>query len=104
MHAQTIGIAPRTSGRELNVKKSALGGVVIGLGGIAVGLYLDGGRLIQLVQPTAALIVFGGTLGAVIVQFPFHVLVQAVQYLKGVFLGEDDPSPQLIEDLTRYAL
>lgn len=86
------------------MKKSALGGVIIAIGGVAAGLYLDGGRPIQLLQPTAALIVFGGTLGAVIVQFPFHVLVQAIQYLKGVFLGEDDPSPQLIEDLTRYAL
>ncbi len=50
--------------------KSTLGGIGVAVGGIAVGLYLDGGQVAQLLQPTAALIVFGGTLGAVMVQFP----------------------------------
>lgn len=86
------------------MKRSALGGLFLAFMGIAVGLYLDGGKLSQLVQPTAALIVFGGTLGAVIVQFPFSVLLQATGYLKSVFFGEPDPTPELIEDLLRYAM
>jgi chemotaxis protein MotA len=52
------------------VNKGTLGGICIALLGIALGLYLDGGKLGQVLQPTAALIVFGGTLGAVMVQFP----------------------------------
>jgi chemotaxis protein MotA len=71
--------------------------------GIAIGLYLDGGKFGQMLQPTAALIVFGGTLGAVMVQFPFSVVMQAVRQLKGVFVHIPDPGPQLIEDLKRYA-
>ena len=31
---------------------------------------LDGGRLAQVIQPSAALIVLGGTIGAVMVQYP----------------------------------
>jgi chemotaxis protein MotA len=89
---------------ELNVDKSTLGGIGLAVAGISVGLYLDGGKLGQLLQPTAALIVFGGTLGAVMVQFPFSIVKQAAAQLKGVFLGSKDPAAQLIEDLTSYAV
>jgi chemotaxis protein MotA len=85
------------------VDKSTLGGVGLAVAGIAMGLYLDGGKVGQLLQPTAAMVVFGGTLGAVLVQFPFAVVRRAVAQLKTVFLGEKDPATQLIGDLTRYA-
>jgi chemotaxis protein MotA len=86
------------------VDKSTLGGIGVAVGGIAVGLYLDGGQVAQLLQPTAALIVFGGTLGAVMVQFPFAVVKQAFGQLLSVFIGRKDPSQQLIGDLTNYAV
>jgi len=86
------------------VNRSTLSGIGIALTGIAVGLYLDGGKVGQMLQPTAALIVFGGTLGAVLVQFPFSVVVQAAQQLKNVFIHSEDPASRLIEDLTRYAV
>jgi len=78
------------------VDKSTLGGIGLAVAGISVGLYLDGGKVGQLLQPTAALIVFGGTLGAVMVQFPLSVVKQAVGQLKSVFMGWKDPAPQLI--------
>jgi chemotaxis protein MotA len=90
--------------KELTVDKSTLGGISLAVAGIAVGLYLDGGKVGQLLQPTAALIVFGGTLGAVMVQFPFSVVKQAVGQLKAVFIGRKDPAAQLIEDLTSYSV
>jgi chemotaxis protein MotA len=86
------------------VNKSTLGGIGLAVAGISVGLYLDGGKVAQLLQPTAALIVFGGTLGAVMVQFPFSVVKQAVGQLKAVFIGRKDPAAQLIEDLTGYSV
>jgi chemotaxis protein MotA len=86
------------------VDKGTLGGIGLAVAGISVGLFLDGGKVGQLLQPTAALIVFGGTLGAVLVQFPFSVVKQAVGQLKAVFIGGKDPAPQLIEDLTSYAV
>jgi chemotaxis protein MotA len=86
------------------VDKSTVGGIGIAVAGIAVGLYLDGGQVAQLLQPTAALIVFGGTFGAVMVQFPFAVVKQALGQLKAVFIGKKDPAAQLIDDLNRYAV
>jgi chemotaxis protein MotA len=86
------------------VNRSTLSGIGIALAGIGVGLYLDGGKVGQMLQPTAALIVFGGTLGAVMVQFPFSVLIQAARQFKAVFMGVEDPASQLIEDLGRYAV
>ena len=47
------------------------------MAGIVAGLLLEGGNLGQILQPTAALIVFGGTLGAVLLQFPLLTVVAA---------------------------
>jgi len=90
--------------RELKVNKGTFGGLAIALLGIAAGLYLDHGQVGQMLQPTAALIVFGGTLGAVMVQFPFSVVLQAARQLKLVFISEKDPASELIENLTRLAV
>jgi chemotaxis protein MotA len=86
------------------VNRSTLSGIGIALAGIAIGLYLDGGKVGQMLQPTAALIVFGGTLGAVMVQFPFSIVMQAARQLKEIFIHVEDPASRLIEDLTRYAV
>lgn len=86
------------------MNKSTLSGIAIAFSGIAVGLYLDGGKIGQMIQPTAALIVFGGTLGAVMVQFPFSTILQATRHLKEVLFPVEDPASQLIDDLIRYAL
>jgi chemotaxis protein MotA len=87
---------------ELKVNKGIIGGIGIALFGIAVGLLLENGKVGQMLQPTAAMIVFGGTLGAVMVQFPFSVVMQAARQLKEVFTSVDDPAFQLIENLKHY--
>ena len=86
------------------MNKGTLGGIGIAISGIAVGLYLDGGHVSQMLQPTAALIVFGGTLGAVMVQFPFSVVRQAARQLKDIFIHSPDPTKQLVDDMMRYAM
>jgi chemotaxis protein MotA len=91
-------------GKELTLSKSTLGGIGLAVAGIAVGLLLDGGKVAQLLQPTAALIVFGGTFGAVMVQFPLSVVKQALGMLRTVFMGTKDPAAQIIDDLTRYSV
>lgn len=86
------------------VNRGSWGGLVVALVGIAAGLYLDHGKIGQVLQPTAALIVFGGTLGAVMIQFPFSVVLEAGRQLKLVFFRADDPAGKLIDDLTRHAM
>ncbi len=51
---------------------ATLAGVVLALGGILLGLVIEGGNVGQVIQPTAAMIVFGGTLGSVLIQFPMR--------------------------------
>jgi chemotaxis protein MotA len=46
---------------------SVIFGILLGLGAIFAGNLLEGGHIASLVQSTAALIVFGGTFGAIIV-------------------------------------
>lgn len=67
--------------------KASFGGLLIGLTGIIGGLLLEGGRLSQILQPTAAMIVFGGTAGAVLLQFPLPVVATALRSLAHVFLS-----------------
>ena len=57
----------------------------------------------EVVQPTAALIVLGGTLGAVMVQYPLSIVLQAIGQLKDVFLNKEPESDALIQNLLRYA-
>jgi chemotaxis protein MotA len=64
-------------------------GLVIGIGGILVGNLLEGGSLGSLLQFTAAMIVFGGTLGAVVVSNRVEDLKMAIEYLKYVFGGSE---------------
>jgi chemotaxis protein MotA len=87
----------------MKVDKSTLGGIGIATAGIGIGLVLDGGKLMQILQPTAALIVIGGTIGAVMVQFPLPIVLQAVKQLKNVFLDGEPESDSLIRNLMRYA-
>jgi chemotaxis protein MotA len=88
---------------KISVDKSTVGGFVVALSGIGVGLVLDGGKVAQVLQPTAALIVLGGTLGAVMVQFPQRVLLEALVQLKHVFLDVEPEPDSLIQNLLRYA-
>jgi len=85
------------------VDKASWGGVVLGLGGIVGGLLLEGGNLSQILQPTAAMIVFGGTAGAVLIQFPLPVVVGAVRRLAEVFFQPHHNPGGMVQELVRYA-
>lgn len=84
--------------------KSTIAGLSLAGGGILAGLLLEGGKLAQIVQPTAAMIVLGGTLGAVMVQFPLATVKQAFQGLTHVFLDRVEDRKKLIHTLVGFAL
>ena len=83
--------------------KSSIGGVILALGGILAGLLLEGGNLRQIFQPTAAMIVLGGTLGAVLLQFPLPIVMQAIRRLGSVFLNPKQDAEATIRRLVQYA-
>jgi len=78
-------------------------GVIVGLGGIVLGLLLEGGKLSQVLQPTAAIIVFGGTLGAVLLQYPMPVVASAFRRLVQVFLERKLDPQQTVQQLVIFA-
>lgn len=78
-------------------------GLLLGLGGILVGNAIEGGKISQIVQPTAAMIVCGGTVGATMIQFPLSTFIRALKSIKLVFKEPTDNSPALIEEIVKYA-
>ncbi|MGD0791565.1 MAG: flagellar motor protein [Terriglobales bacterium] len=83
--------------------KATLGGLVLAIGGILLGLKLEGGNLGQVLQPTAAMIVFGGTLGAILIQYPLPVALHALRRLEQVFVEPEQDAQSTIELLVNYA-
>src|ERR1041385_525326 len=67
---------------------ASFAGLAIALGGIIGGLMWEGGKISDIVQISAAIIVLGGTLGAVMVTSPLSALIAAVGGLKSVFFEE----------------
>jgi chemotaxis protein MotA len=87
----------------VSVDKASLGGIILAVGGILAGLLLEGGNLGQILQPTAAMIVFGGTLGAVMLQFPLPIIRLALQQLGSVFVNSPQDPYATIRQLVQYA-
>jgi chemotaxis protein MotA len=83
--------------------KSSIGGVVLAIAGIVAGLLMEGGHLSQILQPTAALIVFGGTLGAVLLQFPMAAVAGAFGRILHIFSAPRKQDDQLIKQLVGFA-
>ena len=87
----------------IRVDKASIGGLLVGLTGIIGGLLLEGGHLSQILQPTAAMIVFGGTAGAVLLQFPLPVVASALRSLARVFLDPQEDLEAGIAQLVHFA-
>jgi chemotaxis protein MotA len=83
--------------------KSSLGGILVAVGGIMAGLLMEGGSVGQILQPSAAMIVFGGTLGAVMLQFPLPIVLLAFTSLLHVFLPSGNEAEQTITQLVDYS-
>jgi chemotaxis protein MotA len=85
------------------IDKGSFGGVVLAMGGILLGLVLEGGKVGQILQPTAALIVFGGTFGAVMLQFPLSIVLMACGSLAGVFFSQEVDPVATVHEMVGYA-
>jgi chemotaxis protein MotA len=72
-------------------------GIGIAVAGILVGLKYEGLDLLDLAQPTAALIVFAGTAGAVLIGAPGAQIRQAFRGLKSALFDNLPDPTQLID-------
>jgi len=82
---------------------ATLGGIVLAFGGIVGGLLMEGGKIKDISQITAAFIVLGGTFGAVMVSTPMSILNGAVVRLAHVVLDKTQPPDAAIEELIGFA-
>lgn len=78
-------------------------GLVIGLAAILGGQVLEGGHLSSLIQPTAFVIVMGGTFGAVMLQSPFATFMQGMAMAKWVVAPPALPQRELIERIAEWS-
>lgn len=78
-------------------------GIFVGLGFILVAQAIEGGNVGQLLQVTAAMIVFGGTAGAVIASFPPEDLKIGISLLKAIIMPPTVDFQKLIAELVGYA-
>jgi chemotaxis protein MotA len=85
------------------VDKISLAGLAIGLIAIIGGQVLEGGHIGSLVQPTALLIVCGGTLGAVLLQSPIHVFKRGMQMGKWVWVPPNIEQKRLVDQILTWS-
>ena len=83
--------------------KISLFGLVIGLVAILGGQVLEGGHVGSLTQPTALLIVLGGTMGAVMLQSPYATFVRGVRMARWVWYPPVIDYLQLIKQITGWS-
>ncbi|MGC8549037.1 MAG: flagellar motor protein [Acidobacteriaceae bacterium] len=82
---------------------SSVGGIILALLGILAGLIIEGGRIDQVLQPTAAMIVFGGTFGAVLLQYPLATVLEALRRLARVFFQPKNSGRQTLKQIVEFA-
>lgn len=83
--------------------KISIVGLGLGLAAILVGQILEGGHVGSLVQPTAFLIVIGGTLGAVMLQSPLPVFMNGMRMVRWVFFPPANEPEKLVDQVATWS-
>ena len=78
-------------------------GIALALAAILGGQLLEGGHISSIAQPTAAIIVLGGTLGAAMVQFPLKVVIASWKGVVKTFLEPKSNNREVIAEIVRLA-
>ncbi len=82
--------------------KTSVFGLLLGLAAILGGQLLEGGAIVSLLQPTALLIVLGGTLGAVMLQSPYAVFVRGMRMARWIWFPPTTDEERLIRQISAW--
>ncbi|HYG69900.1 MAG TPA: MotA/TolQ/ExbB proton channel family protein, partial [Anaeromyxobacteraceae bacterium] len=82
---------------------TTIAGIVVGFGLILLGQVLEGGHAGSLVQASAAVIVFGGTLGATLVTFPMADFLRGMKLARLALFEPKHDLAGLAKQLVEYA-
>jgi chemotaxis protein MotA len=83
---------------------ASIGGIALAVIGILAGMMIEGGSIAQITQPTAALIVIGGTVGAVMLQFPMNIFLAAIKSAAKVFLHKGSSGEATLAQIVAFAI
>lgn len=78
-------------------------GLLMGVGAILLGQFIEGGHISSLLNGPAILIVAGGTLGAIMLQFPMSLFIQALRQMKWVFFPPASSGEEIIEQIIGWS-
>lgn len=78
-------------------------GIAVGFAAVLGGQILEGGSMHSIMQVTAALIVFGGTLGAVLLHYPLNTVLLAVKNVKKLLFNPKSDHHAVISELSELA-
>ena len=78
--------------------------LIFSFAALVVAFLLEGGVLSALLQPTAALIVFGGTIGAIGVSFPANRLAKIPKLILLVFVNKKENREEIMDSLLELAV
>lgn len=78
-------------------------GLAMAVFAILGGQALEGGSVGSLIQPTAALIVLGGTFGACLLQFPLAVALISFKSIVKAFVEPKGNNKAVIQEIIRFA-
>lgn len=82
---------------------ASIGGILLAVIGILAGMMIEGGNIAQITKPTAAMIVCGGTVGAVMLQFPMSIFLAAIKSLLKVFLHTGADGEAVLQQIVSFA-
>ena len=78
-------------------------GVLIGIGALLFGNFLEGANLSSLVNGPAFIIVFGGTIGATLLQFPPLIFIRSLKLALWVFFPKREDLSVQIEKIVAWS-
>jgi chemotaxis protein MotA len=78
-------------------------GILVGIGAILGGQFLEGGHLASLINGPACLIVLGGTIGAIMLQSPLRVFMSSLRMVLWVFFPRKVRSDETIAKIMEWS-
>jgi len=82
---------------------ASLIGTLLGVGAVVGGQVLEGGHVGQILQGTAALIVLGGTAGAMLVSYPTEDIIRAFKLIPVIYKKVDLDVRPVIDEIIKIA-
>jgi chemotaxis protein MotA len=82
---------------------TAIGGILLAVGSLVVAFLSDGGNIMALLKPTAALIVFGGTIGATVICFSLSEIMTVPKLLLIILVQKLPNEVALIDQIVGLA-